>query len=133
MNKIFNKKKRGFLKVSKFLGNLYFFKRHSNIFLVLSNYKKKHLFTLTSGNCGLGKNKKKKVSPFNMLNLVVCLKKKLLHYNIKFINILIKQQVSRYFFSLKKLLKLNEIKINKYIFLLYKSYSVKKHKTVRRI
>jgi len=44
----------------KFVGGLFFFKRHSNIFLVLSNYKRQHIVTLTAGNCQLGKNKKKK-------------------------------------------------------------------------
>ena len=65
-------------KDKRFVGSLFFFKRYSNIFLILSNYKRKHIITLTSGNCKLGKNKKKKISPFNMLNIVVSLKNALL-------------------------------------------------------
>jgi hypothetical protein len=40
--------------------NLLFFKRHSNIFLVLSKKDWTHVTTLTGGNCLLGKKKKKK-------------------------------------------------------------------------
>lgn len=120
-------------KDKKFVGNLFFFKRYSNIFLVLSNYKRKHIITLTSGSCKLGKNKKKKISPFNMLNLVVALKAALLKNNIKFLNLYLKQRFSRHFFNLRKMFKLNEIKVYKYIFLLYKSYSLSKGRKVRRI
>lgn len=120
-------------KDKKFVGNLFFFKRYSNIFLVLSNYKRKHIITLTSGSCKLGKNKKKKISPFNMLNLVVALKAALLKNNIKFLNLYLKQRFSRHFFNLRKMFKLNEIKVYKYIFLLYKSYSLNKGRKVRRI
>jgi len=84
-------------KDKKFVGNLFFLKKYSNIFLVLSNYKRKHIITLTSGSCKLGKNKKKKISPFNMLNLVVALKASLLKNNIKFLNFYLKQRFSRHF------------------------------------
>jgi hypothetical protein len=120
-------------KDMKFVGSLFFFKRHSNIFLVLSNYKRKHIITLTAGNCQLGKNKKKKTSPFNMLGLVISLKEHLIKNNIKFLIFYFKQRFSRHFFSLRKMFKLNEIKIYQYIFLLYKSYSLSKKRTVRRI
>lgn len=120
-------------KDKKFVGNLFFLKKYSNIFLVLSNYKRKHIITLTSGSCKLGKNKKKKISPFNMLNLVVALKASLLKNNIKFLNFYLKQRFSRHFFNLRKMFKLNEIKVYKYIFLLYKSYSLNKKRKVRRI
>jgi len=120
-------------KDKKFVGNLFFLKKYSNIFLILSNYKRKHIITLTSGSCKLGKNKKKKISPFNMLNLVVALKASLLKNNIKFLNFYLKQRFSRHFFNLRKMFKLNEIKVNKYIFLLYKSYSLNKKRKVRRI
>jgi ribosomal protein S11 len=120
-------------KNKRFVGSLFFFKRYSNIFLILSNYKRKHIITLTSGNCKLGKNKKKKISPFNMLNIVVSLKNALLKNNIKYLNLYLKQHFSRHFFNLRKMFKLNEIKIDKYIFLLYKSYGLSKKRKVRRI
>jgi hypothetical protein len=120
-------------KEKKFVGNLFFFKRYSNIFLVLSNYKRKHIITLTSGSCKLGKNKKKKISPFNMLNLVVSLKTYIIKNNIKYLNLYLRQRFSRHFFNLRKMFKLNEIKIYNYIFLLYKSYGIGKKRKVRRI
>jgi hypothetical protein len=117
----------------KFVGGLFFFKRHSNIFLVLSNYKRQHIITLTSGNCKLGKNKKKKISPFNMLGLIISLKEHIIKNNIKFLIFYFKQRFSRHFFSLRKMFKLNEIKIYQYVFLLYKSYSLSRKRKVRRI
>jgi hypothetical protein len=117
----------------KSLGGLLFLKKHSNIFLVLSNYKKKHIITLTAGNCKLGKNKKKKISPFNVLSLVLELKAHMFKHNMKFLNFYFKQRFSRYFFNLRKVLKLNEIKINKYIFLVYKSHGLIRKRKIRRI
>lgn len=117
----------------KYLGNLLFFKRYSNLFLVLTNNKMKHLKTITSGLCKVGKNKKKKISPFNMLNLVMYLKSQLLKNDIRFLNFFLKQRFSRHFFSLKKMFKLNDIKVSKYIFLLYKSHSLSKKRSIRRI
>ena len=140
MNKLLiNMKKKNFnTKIvnkldRKFLGNLYFFKRYSNIFVILLDYNRKHIATLTGGNCKLGKNKKNKISPFNMLNIVVSLKELLLKHNIKLLNIYLKQRFSRHLFSLKKMFKLNEVKINKYIFLLYKSYGLTRKRSIRRI
>ena len=120
-------------KDKKYIGRLYFFRKYSNIFLVLSNYKQKHIITLTSGSCQLGKNKKKKISPFNLLNLVKSLKEHLLKNNIKFLKLYLKQRFSRHFFNLRKMFKLNEIKVYNYTFLLYKSYSLNKKRKVRRI
>jgi hypothetical protein len=129
----FNNKNKLKKKDMKFVGSLFFFKRHSNIFLVLSNYKRQHIITLTAGNCQLGKKKKKKTSPFNMLGLVVRLKEHIIKNNIKFLTFYFKQRFSRHFFSLRKMFKLNEIKVYQYIFLLYKSYSLSKKRKVRRI
>jgi hypothetical protein len=130
---LINKEKANKEYDSKFIGNLFFFKRHSNIFLVLSNDKMRHIATFTSGSSQLGKNKKKKISPFNMLNLVKNLKASLLKNDIKFLNFFLKQRFSRHFFNLRKMFKLNEIKVNNYIFLLYKAYSSSKKRSIRRI
>lgn len=117
----------------QFTGNLFFFKRHSNLFLVLSNNKMKHLITVTSGLSKLGKNKKKKISPFNMLGLVTFLKSHLVKNDIRFLNFYFKQRFSRHFFNLKKMLRFSGIKVSKYIFLLYKSYGLSKKRSIRRI
>lgn len=115
------------------IGNLFFYKRHSNIFLILLNNNWKHIATLTAGNRKMGKNKKKKMSPFNMLNIVASLKKLLLKHSIKFLNFYLKQRFSRHFYNLKKMFRLNEVKVNRYIFLLCKSYGLNKKRKVRRI
>jgi hypothetical protein len=57
------------------LGNLIFFKKYSNLFIVFL-IKKKHIITLTSGVCKMGKTKKQKIASHNMLNMV----NKLLEY-----------------------------------------------------
>lgn len=132
MNKIEIKNKK-ISKNKKFIGKLFFLKRHSNIFLILLNKNWKHIATLTGGNCKLGKNKKKKTSPFNLLNIVISLKTLLLKHNIKFLDFYLKQKFSRHIFSLRKMFKLNEIKISQYIFLLCKSYNLNRKRKVRRI
>ena len=63
------------LKILKEYGSLIFFKKHSNLFFVLLNWRKQHLVTLTSGNCHLGKNKKQKLAPLNLTIIIQKLKK----------------------------------------------------------
>jgi ribosomal protein S11 len=128
MNNLINLKNKNLI-----IGNLFFYKRHSNIFLILLNNHWKHIATLTGGNCQMGKNKKKKTSPFNMLNIVAALKKLLLKHNIKLLNFYLKQRFSRHFYNLRKMFRLNEVKVNRYIFLLCKSYGLNKKRKVRRI
>src|SRR6187397_2551054 len=104
------KKLLGFKKpLKKNIGKILLFKRHSNIFIVVSNFRKKHLVTSTSGNCLLGKKKKEKMAVHNMLKLVDKLVKTLNKYNLKFVYITVKQRLTRHFFNLYKLLKKNRI------------------------
>jgi len=68
MIKYYNK---NFFKINKGpYYNLLFFKRHSNIFLVLSKKNWKHITTLTGGNCLLGKKKKEKKAVHNILLMI---------------------------------------------------------------
>jgi hypothetical protein len=103
-----NKKRKKFI-FYKNIGNLLFFKKHSNLFIVLLDSRKKHLITLTSGLSKLNRTKKQKISPYNMINLINILNSTFKKYKIKFINFLIRQRISSYFFHFKKLLKLNNI------------------------
>ena len=66
----FNKKNIIEIKNNSSIGNLLFFKRHSNLFFVLCNYENKHLITLTSGTCKMGKTKKQKISAYNLSNIM---------------------------------------------------------------
>jgi|ERR1700750_769016 len=115
------------------IGNIYFFKRHSNLFLVFFDSKRKHIVTLTSGFCKLGRTKKQKVAALNMLGLVKTLKTYLDKYKIKFLRLFIKQRLTYYLYNLRKLLKLYNFLIIDSKFLLYQSHTKKRGRTVRRI
>jgi len=126
------------IKLRKFrffkgIGNIYFFKRHSNLFLVFFDSKKKHIVTLTSGFCKLGRTKKQKIAALNMLGLIKTLKIYLDKYKIKYLRLFIKQRLTYYLYNLRKLLKLYNIFIVDSKFLLYRSHTKKRGRTVRRI
>jgi hypothetical protein len=126
------------IKLRKFrffrgVGNIYFFKRHSNLFLVFFDSRKKHIVTLTSGFCKLGRTKKQKVAALNMLGLVKMLKNYLDKYKIKYLRLFIKQRLTYYLYNLRKLLKLYNFLIVDSKFLLYRSHTRKRGRTVRRI
>jgi hypothetical protein len=126
------------IKLRKFrffrgVGNIFFFKRHSNLFLVFFDSKKKHIVTLTSGFCKLGRTKKQKVAALNMLGLVKILKNYLDKYKIKYLRLFIKQRLTYYLYNLRKLLKLYNFLIVDSKFLLYRSHTKKRGRTVRRI
>jgi hypothetical protein len=120
-------------KFFKGIGNIYFFKRHSNLFLVFFDSRKKHIITLTSGFCKLGRTKKQKVAALNMLGLIKTLKIYLDKYKIKYLRLFIKQRLTYYLYNLRKLLKLYNILIVDSKFLLYQSHTKKRGRTVRRI
>ena len=115
------------------IGNIYFFKRHSNLFLVFFDSKRKHIVTLTSGFCKLGRTKKQKVAALNMLGLVKTLKTYLDKYKVKYLRLYIKQRLTYYLYNLRKLLKLYNLLIVDSRFLLYRSQTKKRGRTVRRI
>jgi hypothetical protein len=71
------------------IANLLFFKRHSNLFLVLLDSRNKHVITLTSGLCKLGKTKKQKITPHGLPKIITTLIKYLVLYRVKFLKILI--------------------------------------------
>lgn len=126
------------IKLRKFrffrgVGNIYFFKRHSNLFLVFFDSKKKHIVTLTSGFCKVGRTKKQKVAALNMSGLVKILKNYLDKYKIKYLRLFIKQRLTYYLYNLRKLLRLNNFLIVDSKFLLYRSHTKKRGRTVRRI
>ena len=126
------------IKLKKFrffrrIGNIFFFKRHSNLFLVFFDSKRKHIVTLTSGFYKLERKKKQKVAALNMLGLVKTLKTYLDKYKIKFLRLFIKQRLTFYLYNLRKLLKLYNYLIVDSKFLLYQYHTKKRGRTVRRI
>jgi hypothetical protein len=117
----------------KEFGNLIFFRRHSNLFFVLLNWKKDHLITLTSGNCKLGKNKKQKLAPLNMSIIIQKLKISLESHNIKFLKFYMRQRISFFFNKLKKLFRYYNISIVDYRYILRKLHGKKRGRILRRI
>ena len=113
--------------------NVLFFKRHSNLFLVLLDRRKRHVVTLTSGSCKLGKTKKQKISALNIGGLVKHLKVYLEKYKIKYVKLSLKQRIPFYYFNLKKMFKFHNIRIIWFRFLLCKKHGIKRGKNLRRI
>jgi hypothetical protein len=128
--KVVNIKKFSF---TNHIGNILFFKRHSNLFLVFLDSKKKHIVTLTSGSCKIGKNRKQKVSPLNMGGLIQKLKSYLELYRIKSLQLLIRQRLPYYLKRLKKLFKFYNVFISGYSFILKRSHGHVRGRTPRRV
>jgi hypothetical protein len=126
------------LKKTKFffkqkIGRLLFFKRHSNLFLVLLDSTHKHVITLTSGSCKLGKTKKQKISAYGLSKMITVLLKYLNKYKIKYIKFLIRQKLTSHFYNIQKLLKLNNKFIKDYKFILKRPHSIIRGRKKRRI
>lgn len=125
-------------KIHKFIfrngiGNLLFFKRHSNLFFVFLDSRKKHVVTLTSGNCKVGKTRKQKMSPLNMGLIIKKLKTYLILYKIKSVRLLIKQKIIYFIRKLRKLLTFYNIIVSHYKFILNKRHGIKRGRTPRRV
>lgn len=120
-------------KFKKHCGYILFFKRHSNLFLVLLDYYWNQVVTLTSGFCKLGKTRKQKVSPLNMAGLVQKLKTYVDLYKLKTFRLFIKQRIPFYFIKLKKLFKFYDLNLTHFVYLLCKKHGKKRKRNPRRI
>jgi hypothetical protein len=89
--------------------------------------------TLTAGSCQISKNKKQKMSPLNMPEIIKKLKTYITLHNIKSVHLYIKQKIIFYLKKLKQLLKFYNIFIFKYSFILNKSHGLKRGRTPRRV
>jgi hypothetical protein len=81
----------------------------------------------------MGKNKKQKVSPYNLFNMVNILLMHLNKLKVKYVNFIIRQRISSYFYNFQKLLKMNNIFINKFKYVLKKSHGFIRKRKKRRI
>ena len=122
-----------FFIFKKRVANLLFFRRHSNIFLVLLDSKYKHVVTLTSGTCKLGKTKKEKKSAHNLSNFIDYLLNYFNKFKIKYVKIIVRQKLTSHFYNLQKLLKLNNITIKSYKYLLKNPHGIIRGRKKRRI
>lgn len=113
--------------------NLLFFKRHSNLFLVFLDSRKKHVITLTSGSCKIGKTRKQKVSPLNIGGLIQKLKIYLTLYKIRTLRLIMRQRIPYFLRRLRKLFKFYNINIFDYCFILKRRHGYKRGRTPRRV
>lgn len=113
--------------------NLLFFKRHSNLFLVFLDSRRKHIITLTSGSCKIGKTRKQKVSPLNLGGLIQKLKTYLILYKIQSLRLIIRQRIPYFLRRLRKLFKFYNIYISDYFFVLKKRHGYSRGRTPRRV
>jgi hypothetical protein len=113
--------------------NLLLFKRHSNIFLVLSEKNFKHIKTLTSGYCKMGKKKKEKMAVHNQILMVKTLLEILKASKIDFLHLYVRQKFNSHFFNLCRLLRRNRIRIIKFFFILKIPHGFIKGRKLRRI
>jgi hypothetical protein len=131
INKIIKKKYK--FKFSRGSGNVLFFKRHSNLFLVFLDSRWRHVVTLTSGFCKLGKTRKQKVSPLNMAGLVQKLKVYVDLHKVKYLRLFIKQRITFYFIKLKKLFKFYNLYLTHFAYILCRKHGQKRKRKIRRI
>lgn len=132
-NKIKTKFKKFKFYFRKGVGNILFFKRHSNFFLVFLDSKKKHIVTLTSGSCNVGTTKKQKISPLNLGILIQKLKTYMNLYRVKSLIFSLKQKLTYLFKKLIKLFKYHHINIIGYHYILCTSHGIMKGRNPRRV
>lgn len=112
---------------------LLYFKRHSNIFLVLSDNDKNHIITLTSGNCRIGRTKKQKVSAYNIYLLIEELNRYFILYKITRIKLLLKTKITSHFYNIIKYLEHYNIKINECNLVLHHPHNGTRGRNIRRV
>lgn len=132
MTKIKLKKKKKFIFKND-IGNILFFKRHSNLFLVFLDSRKKHIVTLTSGFCKVGKTRKQKISPLNMGIIIQKLKTYMVLYKVKSLILSLKQKIPFFLKKLGKLFKYHNILISGYKFILCHTHGRIRGRTPRRV
>jgi hypothetical protein len=112
---------------------LLYFKRHSNIFLVLKTENKKHVVTLTSGSCGVGKSKKQKISAQNVNLIIQKLKEYCIVYQINRLRFFLKNNITKHYYNILKYLNLYNIRVIENSYVLHKAHHHIRGRKPRRI
>lgn len=115
------------------IASLLYFKKHSNIFLVLSADDNQHVITLTSGNCRIGRTRKQKISPYNIYLLIEELNRYFILYRIRKIKFMLKTKISSHFYNIIKYLEYYKIKINECNFILHHPHNGTRGRNSRRV
>ena len=113
--------------------NLLLFKRHSNIFLVLSEKNFKHIKTLTAGFCKMGKKKKEKMAVHNFTLMVKILLDILKESKISYLHLYIRQRYNSHFFNLCRILRKNNVRVINFFLILKIPHGYRKGRKLRRI
>jgi ribosomal protein S11 len=115
------------------IGHLVFFKKHSNLFFILRTENRKHVVTLTSGNCNVGKTKKQKISPHSIQLILKQLKEYCILYDINRLRFYLKSDISKHYYNILKYLNLYNIKILELGYILHKAHNGMRGRKLRRI
>jgi hypothetical protein len=99
----------------------------------LLDSKNKHIVTLTSGSCEIGKNKKQKITPLNMGKIIEKLKIYVTLYKLKSLDLFIRQRIIYILKKLRKLFNFYNITISNYSFILNKPHGYIRGRTPRRV
>ena len=115
------------------IGHLLFFQKYSNIFLVLKTENRKHVVTLTSGSCKLGKTKKQKMSPFNVNLIIKELKQYCKIYNINRVRFFLRSTINKHYYNILKYLTLYGIKLIEINYMLHMPHNGVRGRKLRRL
>jgi ribosomal protein S11 len=129
--KIIQKKAHIFFKYG--IAHLLFFKKHSNMFLILKTENKKHVVTITAGSCGVGKTKKQKISPYNIHLIIKQLKEYCNIYNINRVRFYLRSRLDKHYYNILKYLSLYNIRIIELNYVLHLAHNGMRGRKPRRI
>jgi|ERR1700742_1574502 ribosomal protein S11 len=129
--RVIQKKSHIFFKYG--IGHLLFFQKYSNIFLVLKTENRKHVVTLTSGSCKLGKTKKQKMSPFNVNLIIKELKQYCKIYNINRVRFFLRSTINKHYYNILKYLTLYGIKLIEINYMLHMPHNGVRGRKLRRL
>jgi ribosomal protein S11 len=115
------------------IGHLLFFKKYSNVFLVLKTEGKQHVVTLTGGSCRFGRTKKQKISPFNISIMIKELKEYCNIYNITRVRFFFKSIINKHYYNIMKYLSLNNIRVMEIGYVLHQPHNGMRGRKLRRV
>ena len=108
-------------------------RRHSNIFVTLTDYKMKVIICKTSGSCHVGSTKKRKSSPQAVENIVKELNHFFKVYNIKVLDIVLRFRVTSHTLILVKELSGSGVRIRRLLQRLRLAHNGMRGRKLRRV
>lgn len=115
------------------IGHLLFFQKRSNVFFVLKTEGNKHVITLSSGSCKVGRTKKQKLSPFNLNIIIKRLKEYCKLYNVYRVRFFFRSFINKHYYHILKYLSLYRIRIMEIGYVLHLPHNGMRKRKSRRI